>query len=232
MGAVQLDRGLCVCPWLGGLGEGRGLCQRQCDDGDSAVRALYTLGMLRAAVVIVAGFACVLGLSACSSQQRMTDADFAAGGTAAAKLAVVPADFWLTATVAGPARVGPITDVPPALRPARYVMEPDRQLRVAMGSGADEKSFPPPVRRLTAEQVSELWTLTTANGLTRGDHPARPNALPVLRTETPKVTEYVIVIHANGQRRVLMMDAEEESGAGVAEARAIVAKLAGWAWVE
>lgn len=187
------------------------------------------MAMLRTAVAIVTGFACGLGMCACS-KQRMTDADFA--GTAASKLPPVPADFWITATVVGPGRVGPITDVPPALRPARYVVEPDRQLRVAMGGGADEKSFPPPVRRLSAEQFSELWTLSTANGLSRGDHPATAAVLPVLRTDTPKVTEYVIVLHANGQRRVLMMNAEQADGPGVAEGKAIVDKLAGWAWVE
>lgn len=190
---------------------------------------MYTLAMMKSAAIGVVVCACVLGMPACSPQ-RMTDADFA--GTAASKLPPVPSDFWISATVTGPARVGPITDVPPALRPARYVVEPDRQLRVAMGGGANEKSFPPPVRRLSAEQFSELWTLSTTNGLSSADHPARVDVLPVLRTETPKITEYVIVLHANGQRRVLMMNAEETTGPGVAEGKAIIDKLAEWAWVE
>lgn len=153
----------------------------------------------------------------------------------AATLQEVPADFWLTATVVGPPRSGPLSAVPREVRPGRYVMEPDRQLRAALGTGATEQSFPPVTRRLSAEQVSELWTLTNANGLMNADHPAKAAQLPTFDgtwdgSKLAKST-YILVAHANGQRRVLMIDAEDAGAPGNAEARAIVGRLAEWAWV-
>lgn len=64
----------------------------------------------------------------------------------------VPANFALDITI-----IGEATANGHAWRTARYVLEPDRTLRVGVGPGAATGGFPPIWRRLSRSTIAELW---------------------------------------------------------------------------
>jgi hypothetical protein len=148
-----------------------------------------------------------------------------------------PADFWLAVTVLRPVPLGALINarteperstVP---RPARYVVEADAILRVAVGYGATERTFPPETRQLSAEQVRSLWQSLRASELTDPGHPNRTGKLPTLE-EFSVVTEgrggYSLSYSVEGERRILAID---EAAPAAKEARALVEQLAGLAWI-
>jgi len=51
----------------------------------------------------------------------------------------------------------PAEPPPRARRPARYIVEPDGGLHAGQGRGVDPDYYPPLTRRLTRDQMNELW---------------------------------------------------------------------------
>jgi len=147
-----------------------------------------------------------------------------------------PADFWVAVTVlrspAGAAsRATAYKQLPVGIRPARYVIEADRTLRVAVGSGADETTFPGQTRQLTDQQFTSLWETLRTSSLVKTDNPALVGSGPS-PTSIGDQTIYVISFMAAGSRRVLAIEAEPKAGDGAAEARKLVEELAALAWVK
>lgn len=54
----------------------------------------------------------------------------------------------------------PVGDASPLRQPARYVIEPDRTLRVALGPGSVKAQYPPPTAKLSTAQMRRLHDLT------------------------------------------------------------------------
>lgn len=77
------------------------------------------------------------------------------GGRATRDAASYPPDFSLVVTVIASAAEQP--DPPAAFRPAQHLLEPDRLLRVAFGTGTHAQYYPPPTARLSPGQVAELY---------------------------------------------------------------------------
>jgi hypothetical protein len=174
--------------------------------------------------------ATMLALGGCASAPRAQDENAIVEAPGASS-AAAPADFWLSVTVAGPNRAGGLPATPRDERPARYIIEPDRQLRAAVGTGASEESFPPAVRRLNDEQIDRLWVIVRDGGFLRPDHPAEPKGL-ILFDTLPEKTMYVVNVFASGQRRQLLIDGESGDEQTRAAARALAGALAELAWIE
>ena len=148
-----------------------------------------------------------------------------------ASAASAPPDFWISLTVAGPSRAGGLAATPRAMRPARYVMEADRQLRSSVGLGASESTFPPALRRLSDEQVGRLWRIVEDGGLMGPNHPSRAKGMIVFDT-LPQKTMYVLNISAEGERRQLLIDGEDPAAPGRDTARALADTLAELSWLD
>jgi hypothetical protein len=148
-----------------------------------------------------------------------------------------PADFSLAVTVLRPVPLGALinarTDAgrPTVQRPASYIIEADAILRVAVGYGASEKTFPAETRQLTAAQFAELWRSLRDSALVDPDHPNRTGRLPTLE-EFTRTTEgrggYTIAFSIAHDRRVLAID---EAAPAAQDARDLVASLLALAWV-
>lgn len=173
-------------------------------------------------------FAVLIGLGGC------------AGSRSARALESIepPTDFALGATVlrpvplalgAGVRTAGPGLQL--AERPARYLVEPDAVLRAAVGPGASETTYPARTRQLTRDQWAALWKEFRAMSLADSDHPAVAGRAPTI-DEAAELsggrTTWVITFAAAGDRRTLVI---HEGGEGEDEARRIVERLAGLAWV-
>lgn len=81
-----------------------------------------------------------------------------------------PDDFVLAVTVYDQPSDQPVhttrtSDLPRALRPARYIVEADGVLRASLGAAASPSVFPPMTRRLSEDQLNTLWTLTLDTGV-------------------------------------------------------------------
>lgn len=105
-------------------------------------------------------------LSACTSRAEVAQR--------AAQAESVPPDFSLAITVIAPARgaVQPAT-LPRGLRPARYILEPDGTLRVALGAGATRATYPFPTRIISDAGRAEIWSRSKTLGLLDVDSPFR-----------------------------------------------------------
>jgi len=66
-----------------------------------------------------------------------------------------PPDLTLVFVVDAPTGDGDLLS-----QPARYIVEPDRTLRVALGPGAIKDQYPPPTAKLTPDQMRHLYNLT------------------------------------------------------------------------
>lgn len=144
-----------------------------------------------------------------------------------------PEDFWVSVTIYGPIRSGgqPAIDaLPRSMRPGRYVVEPDRQLRAALGAGATDASFPPPTRRLTQNNLADLYRLCRAADLFNPKHPNLASSPPDPETIIGK-TVYAITTHAREKRVLVVMEAEPELSDGAKKAQPVIEWLAGQAWV-
>jgi hypothetical protein len=156
-----------------------------------------------------------------------------------------PEDFWLSVTVTGPVResMSAYDALPRALRPARYVVEADRVLRAAVGPGASVESFPAETRRLTSDEVTQLYRLAGETGLLDADHPNLVGSVPVPKViekpssnaEMPEQdprTMYIITLHAGGKRRTLLMEASPRGTQDSRQAARVVDWLANKAWMK
>jgi len=130
-----------------------------------------------------------------------------------------PQDFGLAVTVYRGERV-PL-DAPLAERDARFILEADGVLRAEFGRRARERSFPPVVRRLRPEEVTDLWRLVYDAEVFRG-----AGRLAGPETFDPG-SESVVLIEATGKgrRRTVVRPSD-----GAAE-RALVSKLGELVWV-
>jgi hypothetical protein len=82
-----------------------------------------------------------------------------------------PPDFSIAVTVLpGDA---PSDSIPRALRPARYLVEPDGVLRVSTQPASRAWSYPPATRQLTGREMDRLWRLVGPAGLLDPATPAR-----------------------------------------------------------
>lgn len=147
-----------------------------------------------------------------------------------------PQDFWLGVTVLrAPAdtasRAAAYLRAPIATRPARYVIEADRILRVAVGSGATDEHFPDQTRQLTQEQFDDLWRTLRSSTLVENDHPNAVGRAPTIPSLGER-TVYVISFSIGGDRRTLAIDADPSSGPAYDDASKLVEKLAGLAWMK
>jgi hypothetical protein len=161
-------------------------------------------------------------LSACASQKR-------ANYEHALAAPIPPDDFWLAVTVLRPpaeaaSRAAAYKTLPIANRPARYVVEADRILRAATGSGASEVTFPDQTRQLSDAQFDHLWETLRASSLVKPDNPALVGSAPPTPTMLDK-TIYIVSFAAAGNRRTLAFD-------DAAEAQPLIDELAKLAWVQ
>ncbi len=150
-----------------------------------------------------------------------------------------PDDFVLGVTVYDLPSADPISStdtsqLPRAVRPARYVIEADGVLRASHGTAASPSDFPPMTRRLTPEQIDRLWTLTRATGVypgAEGAPGAGEQVGPVAGYEPPmgRITA-LIESFAAGQRAstALPIDSDDQRASPV---RALTDALAELAWV-
>lgn len=141
-----------------------------------------------------------------------------------------PPDFTLAITVltreSAKADSDPRTTARP-LRPGRYILEPDGQLRVAIGRGATPATYPPAMRRLTAEQRREAWELADRAGLA-----SIPAAESIDAERPPPIVSRptaLVYVRARGERRgtEVALDSPDAE-----PARALIDRLAELAWVE
>lgn len=149
-----------------------------------------------------------------------------------------PPDFALAVTVLRPVPLGALINArtqdssrPTVQRPARYVVEADAILRVAIGYGATEKTFPPETRQLTAAEFAGLWRMLKSSPLVDPDHPDRTGKPPPLEEfcrETEGRGGYAVAFAIAGEHRVLAID---EASPAAKDARELVARLLELAWV-
>lgn len=187
---------------------------------------------IRIVVIVLAAAAGLAWLPACASQRR---ADYEAAITSSRP----PEDFWLGVTVfKTPAdtasRAAAYLQLPIPVRPARYVVEADRILRVAVGSGATVDTFPDQTRQLTEAEFDRVWNTLRTSSLVIDDNPAEVGAPPAVGTLGAR-TMYIVEFSAGGDRRMLAMDAEPapgEGGAGAEDAKKLVEQLATLGWMK
>ena len=137
-----------------------------------------------------------------------------------------PPDFMLGVTILTPPGGGAGGDEAGAaqgegLVPARHVMEADWVLRTLVGAGVTPETFPPRTRQLRRDQVQELWTLLLDSGLLDPAHPGRIGAWPA-DVPPPLRTMLVVEFTADGEHRVVAVEATGEGGEG---ARALAERL-------
>jgi hypothetical protein len=162
----------------------------------------------------------------------------------AAKAPAAPADFALAITVVTPIKSAtqPQT-LPRAQRPARYILEPDGTLRIALGGGSTSTTYPPPTRLLSDARREDVWNLVKAAGLLEPEVPGRlrgtDTSVP-LGTQTggepismldptaaaPKTPTALIVLSANGVRDFYRIAFDESPNLAT-----LTDRLAAYGWV-
>lgn len=192
---------------------------------------LRPLGLLGTALALAS-----VGVSGCSAptatdpgaEFRSTDNPTAADTRPA--LLGPPGDFTLSITVLGPVPEGGVGMVARPQRPGRYVLEPDRQLRAAIGPGASPRAFPPAVRRLTHAQVGELWTALKAGSMLNPGHAGVISRMPDVERFSGRQA-YLIDVVQSGRRRTLVIDSAKATPEELAEAATLTEKLAALSYV-
>lgn len=143
-----------------------------------------------------------------------------------ASLAGRPDDFVLSAMVYTAAPAAPGT--PRARRPARYIVEADEVLRVAVGQGAGRETYPPPTRVLTVTQMERLWVLVRDSGLLeRENRYLLPS--PAWDSTDPVAAE--IDVGYRGGRAHLLVPLDGADAESI-EAERLVDELAALSWIE
>lgn len=176
--------------------------------------------MPRSAATLIALF---LTLAACSTPPEP------------AALDALPPDFALGVTITEPAgsaaRDAAASAPPPrAMRPARYIVEPDGVLRAAMGPGAAPTTYPPRTRQLSRRQVDQVWRLVRDSDLLDTDDPARidsPASFVASRAHPAALLE----VSYSGTRRYFRVILDGTSDESLSVER-ITDRLADLAWVE
>lgn len=180
-------------------------------------------GRWRLAAALLAGAAAVGAPGGCSSTP-------AGPGPAS-----VPADFSVAIVVRVPeaqadAWTAGDRSQPRATRPARYLLEADDLLRVVVGPGGVPKTFPPPTRRLTREQVEAVWARLRDSQLMTGGEAISRDALGQEFADRPmavSVPTALIVVRADGKRVY-----RQEALAPGSPAYGLTDALAELAWIE
>lgn len=135
-----------------------------------------------------------------------------------------PRDFALAVTVYAPADRTATATRPAATRPARYLLEPDGLLRVALGPGAGDATYPDATRTLTSTQVAALWNDVRGGPWLSPDAPGRIGSTQTF-VPPPGQTVYLITVTGDGQRRSFTADPRDRG------ASAIVNRLAALSWL-
>jgi hypothetical protein len=141
-----------------------------------------------------------------------------------------PANFTLAITVQSPAKRG----LPRAQRAARYVLEPDGLLRVAVTRSASEEMHPAQTRRLSDDDVRRVWLALRDGPLFRADHPAIVPLPPPTdpNAPSPAKTTYTITFIAGDVRQILIVAEDRPGSEDVGVATKLVDQLAELAWIE
>ena len=173
--------------------------------------------------------------AACSHSPRPSD--IADARPAPSTATTPPDDFWISITILGPVRASPgaYAALPRSLRPGRYIVEPDRVLRVALGTGARDTYFPPQTRRLSRTEFAELWRAAAGEGgagLLEAGHPNAANGNGEIDPGTlAEKTVYIITTHGSGRRELIVMETEPECGPACEKAKSVVEWMAAHAWI-
>jgi hypothetical protein len=154
---------------------------------------------------------------------------FAAGCAAPGPTHSRPPGFTLAATIHAPAEQAARS--PRALTPARFVVESDALLRIAIGRALDAPSaaFPPQVRRLSASQMDDLWSLAKDAQLFDPDHPGRhPPPVPSpIDLQSPVV---VFEVTRHYAPIIVVVELDQSTAEAIAAAR-LLDRLAELAWI-
>ncbi len=118
-----------------------------------------------------------------------------------------PADFTLGVVVFGDADAGDVSSLS-----ARYIVDAAGNLRASVGAGSDAGTYPKITRRLSGEQLDEIWSMV--DGLALGE-PIAGEARPT--------DGYLIEIRSRQTSRAWVV---EDGSAG-----AFVGLLAELAWI-
>jgi hypothetical protein len=126
-----------------------------------------------------------------------------------------PADFTLAVTVYSPVSAKIAGALPRALRPARYVVEPDGTLRAAPTTPAPaaRAAFPPRARTLTPRQMDQIWRLLRDTALLEPTNPARvedPGAVE-LSPDRTTATLYIAFADRRTSLRLLLDRGSEDA---------------------
>lgn len=178
----------------------------------------YTVAMRRRATTLIAPLlvlaaAALVAFQGCAAARTATD--------------VPPPDFAVSVTVADRARPATAAERPRALRAARYIVEPDGLLRASVGPGSLTSTFPPPMRQLSAAQMTELWGLVSGAGYLRLDPATQSADAETVATAVTRPTA-MIYVAGNEARRSLQVPLETAQGE---PARSLVDRLAELAWI-
>lgn len=133
---------------------------------------------------------------------------------------VPPGDFSVSVTVFNPSSR---PNTPPFRRPARYILAPDWVLRVAIGPGCTEQTYPPAIRTLRAAEVEEVWKLVRDAGLTTEGTPGRIATTADFHAPD-RGTSYLVSTRADEVRRSFAYDP------GNPATRRLIEKLASLSW--
>lgn len=146
--------------------------------------------------------------------------------------APIPADFSVSVTIYPHAQPSP----KPALAPAWFVMQPDRELRVALGVARPRSPLPPVVRTLSREQAEDLWVLVRDGGLLESGIGAAGPTLDTgldapagVRPATDPTMLAVVHISHHGRRRTFAL--READAAYMESVERLAARLRELAWL-
>lgn len=142
-----------------------------------------------------------------------------------------PRDFSISVTVFNPEVDDrtPDREIERALRPARYVVQPDAVLRSAVGPGVRPTMYPPYTRQLVERQVDQIWRAVRDSGLLE---PAQPTRIDSVDTYLPPPTgpTAVLEVAAAGERRAFSVPLDTGDAEAIA-VRQLVDRLAALAWL-
>lgn len=141
-----------------------------------------------------------------------------------------PPDFALGVTVFSPAGEASEIDAQPRpLRPARYIVEPDRVLRAAIGPGSSPAVYPRQTRRLDAHQADRLWLLVVESGMLESDAASRIDSVDTfLPARTRTVASISITCAGSTHHHAVRLPSGDEESQGVLT---LVDQLADLAWI-
>ena len=164
--------------------------------------------------VIFAGFGLLSVTVGCSSAQRSGERR--------------PTDFTLDALVVNPESA--LGETPRWRRQARYVLEADGELRVAVGPGVGDRTIPRRTRKLGPGERDEVWTLTRDAGLLEAES---PRVVPWGQTwrAPPGEVSAVFSVTGGGRRVHSAAPMGASSGLGAPRVEALLDRLGELAWI-